>query len=128
MNLVELKTAKEVTLDGVAVSFVTQDKALKEICLTSGGKRFIVKPGDTYSSAIRVFRADEHTFEKKHVLEGEVLGLKVSEHFDSFYDAERRKSQLEISSDAKLSIEERDVKIDGSGQVVKTVDFAEVPF
>ena len=127
MNLVELKSPKDVTIDGVVVSFVTQDKSLKEISFQAGGKKFVVKRSDAYSENIKVFRVDEYTTERKFVLEGEMLGVKVCEIFADSYTAERRKADLENKAGATLKLEERDIKIDDLGNVC-TAEPSDFPF
>ena len=126
MNLVEIKTTKDFPLNGVDVEFVTMDKKVTEIHLKSGSVRFIIKRADSYSTDIKVFRADPYSVERKHVLKGTFCGIDVAERFEYLHEAENRLSALKDKDrDAELSISEQDVKVNDAGKILEDSD---VPF
>lgn len=128
MHLSPIKTASELKLNGVAVEFNTEGDSVKEIILSAHGQRFIVKPSESYSSAIKIFRADKFKMEKRHVLAGEFCGLTVNEAFDLKYDADTRKSELGQKGDTSgLTITEKEVPVD-AGVAVKPAAELDMPF
>ncbi len=129
MHLTPIKSATELKLNGVAVEFNTEGDSVKEIVLSSHGQRFVLKPGESYSQAIKIFRADKFKMEKRHVLGGEFVGLTVDEAFESKFDAEQRKNELARKGDASgLTITEKEVPVDAGVAVKAATADLDMPF
>ena len=115
MHLNPIKSASELKLNGVSVEFTTEGNDVKEVILTAHGQRFVLKPGESYSNKIQIFRADKFKMEKRHVLSGEFYGVKVNEIFEDGYSAKNRKTELGEKGDASgLTIAEKEIPIDVS--------------
>lgn len=128
MHLNPIKTASELKLNGVSVEFTTEGDSLKELTLTAHGQRFIVKPGETYSNVLKVFRADKFKMETRHVLSGEFCGINVNETFEDKFSANERKSALGQKGDASgLTVTEKEVPVDVSAVKPAAID-SDMPF
>jgi hypothetical protein len=94
MEWTKVKQAKDVTLEGVSVDFDRTDGSFKSVTFTDAkGNKFRIGTEASYSSLAVEIPAKPKLVEK-HVLRGEVAGLKVEESFDSEYAARDRKQEL----------------------------------
>lgn len=131
MYLTRIKNVHDFKPHGNKVDLVMEGDKLLQITLTSNGKTYVIKPGESYSTELRLFVAEQYRKEKRHVLEGEVAGLKVHEAFATAHEAQNRKAELMgyMGSAGDLTITEKEVVINPDAEAPGAPEaFAEVPF
>jgi len=121
MHYRTLKTPAEVKLPGVVVEFVTTDRDVREIRLTSGERSYSIKKLNSYSDNIAVMEACDYVVAGRHVVSGSVAGLKVFEPFESSSDAQARATALrDLSGDAStvnIAVTNQNVRLFDDGRV-----------
>lgn len=130
MKLKQLKTSRDLKLANVQVEFVQEESKLVEIILRPEGEEFSysIRPGESYTNAIRVY--ERRAFETKTVLrlKGSVLGLNVHQDFDTPEEASRRADELrDKDPSADLAIAPVDIRVDEVGEPVRGSD-DDIPF
>ena len=125
MNLVQLKTAKELVLKGLNVEFVTQGDTLVNVRLSDATNTYVILNPNSYSSNLSVFREEAFKTEKKFVVEGKLDGFEVSKVFDAKFDAEQFVRDMDTEKAKLLTISEKQVKIDVT---LKASQSDEIPF
>lgn len=131
MYLTRMKNVHEFKPHGTKVDLVIEGEKLLQITLASNGKQYVIKPGENYCTELRLFTAEQCRKVKRHVLEGEVAGLKVNEAFNTSAEALRRKDELMgyMGAAGNLAISEKEVVIDSStDEPAADNEFAGVPF
>lgn len=104
---------------GVKIEAETEDKKLKAVLLTDAeGRTFKIASAGSYEDAIKLFEPQPFDEQERHVVRGEIAGVRVEEFFDSAFEAKQRQRDLE-AKDAKVEVVEVKVLIDDAGNVVK---------
>jgi hypothetical protein len=108
MNWETVKTNKDATLDGIDIEIDKSDSSITSVTFTdkSGGKLRIRM--DSYT--MRVDIPAKPKTEKKWALKGEFKGLPVDETFDSEYQANNRRDDIDYGN-KDLVVEEVEVEI-----------------
>ena len=125
MKYATAKLAGDVTLNGVTVEFVTEDKAVKEVRVRDAeGNLMVVKKGSDYGEALRVLVPAPLEQQKRYKLSGNFLNLTpVSEFFEDKHEADGRleeyRAKAPHSDDCGLKVEPVDVLVDETGAVIK---------
>ena len=116
MKLSSIKSAKEVTLNGITVELEQRDGSLHAVTLTdTSGNFFRVAKSDYSTMSAYVLSKPEKV--KKYQLAGTLKGVAaVSEQFENDFEANARKSEIErqfnYDEGVKIEVTPVDVEVE----------------
>src|SRR3546814_7522497 len=120
MRYKTVKTANEASISGGTVEFEHHDKTLRGVRLTDAeGNVVLIQAGESYSNAVKVMVPEPFDQEERWKISGSVVGIPVTEYFDSEYEANDRVREIENASNGNGTVAKAKVKvlIDDAGAV-----------
>lgn len=126
MNLVSIKALSEVSLTGVRIEWVKEDKGIKEIHVRDAkGGHLVIKSGPSYSETLKLLVPQPFEEATRWQISGRFLDVAdICEHFEHDYEAREKFNDYERkagNSDSGLKLEKVSVLVDDDGKVVKPV-------
>jgi len=89
MNLISVKTAADIKLNGVGIEFEKNDSAIVGVKITGTDGNFIViKATNSYSASIAVMIKEPPKMEDKFLLSGTFAGVSIKQTFEDRHEAE----------------------------------------